>query len=109
MQTGPLCVQSVDDIHLPAAASFWRLCITEFQGFFYLYQLSMYSVQFWNAYLVYGAFNGIVVIISGLLNVYMIYKNEHTIQSLTKYITNIRVGYRAALCTDCWFYFGAGF
>lgn len=53
----------------------------------------MYSVQFWNAYLVYGAFNGVVVIISGLLNVYMIFKNEHTIQSLTKYITGVNVCY----------------
>lgn len=76
---------------LVTVATFTRLCVNEFMGWFYLYQISMYSVQFWNAYIVYGAVNLMVVIISGLLNVYMVYKNEHTIQKLTKYITTCNV------------------
>lgn len=68
-----------------------KLITNEFVGWFYLYQLAMYSIQFWNAYMTYAAVNGIVVLVSGFLNIFMVYRNEHTIQKLTKYVTAVKV------------------
>ena len=66
-------------------APFHRLCANEFLGFFYLYQFSAFSVQFWNSYFVYSSLHMTVVLISGLLSILVVWKNERVIQSLIKH------------------------
>lgn len=71
--------------------SVWRLLSEEVFTYFYFYQFIMYIVWFWFSYLIVAAVEASVVILGAVVSVYIQWKNQVTIASLTEYETPVTV------------------
>lgn len=63
----------------------------EFLSFFYLYQLAMYMVWFWQSYLFVASVEACLVLSSAIVSIYIQWTNEKTISQLTTYETPVSV------------------
>jgi cation-transporting ATPase 13A3/4/5 len=63
----------------------------EFLSFFYLYQLAMYMVWFWQSYLFVASIEACLVFSSAIVSIYIQWTNQNTISQITKYETPVSV------------------
>jgi predicted P-type ATPase len=69
----------------------YRLLSDEIFTYFYFYQFIMYVVWFWFSYLIVASVEASVVILGAVVSVYIQWKNQKTIASLTEYETEVHV------------------